>query len=83
MGATSDIQNSGKFCSLKVYIHETYRQSTVVRTTGDNNLNETVNNNGVRSVNSASPKNLILESTIFPLHDKHIQLCKFNIHYGM
>jgi hypothetical protein len=56
------------------------------KTTGNNNLHNISNDNGVTTVNLATSKNLIVKSTIFPHHSiqkytwtspdgkKHIQI---------
>jgi hypothetical protein len=42
--------------------------------TGKENLHEASNDNGVRIVNFATSKNLIVKSTTFPHHDIHTHL---------
>jgi hypothetical protein len=43
----------------------------IFKTTGNENLHEISNDNGVRVVNFAISKNIIVKSTMFPHHNIH------------
>jgi hypothetical protein len=45
------------------------REDILKPTIGNESLHETINDNGVRVVNFATPKNLVIKSTLFP-HSK-------------
>jgi hypothetical protein len=47
------------------------REDIFKQISGNLSLNEAYNDNGVRVVNFATSKNLIVKSTIFPHHDIH------------
>jgi hypothetical protein len=47
------------------------REDIFKPTTGNESLHKISNDNGVRLVNSAIPKNLTVKSTMFPHHSIH------------
>jgi hypothetical protein len=47
------------------------REDIFKPTIGNESPHETINNNGVRILNFATSKNLVVKSTIFPHHDIH------------
>jgi hypothetical protein len=56
------------------------REDIFKPTIGNERLHEISNDNGVRVVNFATSKNLIVKSTIFPQHVKSMIFLQHNIH---